>query len=190
LDISNRFLNPGGTLELIDIVYPLQSDDGTLSEESSLSKWSKMLLDGFTANGRPLDSALKYKEQLTEAGFVDVNVVKRKWPLNRWPKNQKYKQIGKFSLCQYSNYTTHLRRSPMLTHTLHHPGAWAYENTLEALAALSLAVFTRPLGAGGLGWSTDELEVMLAAVRKDLKNPNIHSYWPMYVLISNTLRGY
>jgi len=127
------------------------SDDGTLSD-STLCKWSKMLLDGFTANGRPLDSALKYKDQLTEAGFVDIKVVKRKWPTNRWPKDQKHKQIG----------------------------AWAHENTMDALAALSLAIFTRPLGEGGLGWSVEELEVLLAGVRNDLKNLSIHSYWPIW----------
>lgn len=97
LEIINRFLNPGGTIELIDIVYPIQSDDDTLSEDSPLYKWSKLLLSAFTAIGSPLDSALKYKEQLEEAGFVDVTVVKRKWPLNRWPKDPKHKQIGKSS---------------------------------------------------------------------------------------------
>ncbi|KAH6879483.1 S-adenosyl-L-methionine-dependent methyltransferase [Thelonectria olida] len=149
---SFEFLNPGGTIELIDIVYPLKSDDDTLSEDSPLCKWSTLLLSAFTANGSPLDSALKYKDQLEEAGFVNINIVKRKWPLNQWPKDQKHKQIG----------------------------AWAYANTLDALAALSLAVFTRPVGQGGLGWGNDELEVFLAGVRKDLKNPKIHSYWPIW----------
>lgn len=53
---------------------------------------------------------------------------------------------------------------------------------MDALAALSLAVFTREIGQGGLGWSNEELEVFLTGVRKDLKNMAIHSYWPMQVL--------
>ncbi|KAJ4315837.1 hypothetical protein N0V84_008171 [Fusarium piperis] len=120
-------LNPGGIIELIDIIYPLTSDDGTLAEDSALYKWSTLLSSAFTVNGSPMDSALKYQEQLKDAGFVDVHVVKRKWPLNRWPKDQKHKQIG----------------------------------------------------GGGLGWSNEELEVFLPAVRKDIRNLNIHSYWPM-----------
>ena len=91
----HSFLNPGGTLELLDIIYPAESDDGTLSKDSNLYVWSKTLLDGFTTNGRPLNSALKYKELLEEAGFVDVVVKKYKWPSNRWPKDYKHKQIGK-----------------------------------------------------------------------------------------------
>lgn len=66
----------------------------------------------------------------------------------------------------------------MLTHTLRCPGTWAHENTMDVLAAL-LAVFTRRVGEGGLGWSNEELEVFRAAVHKDIKNLNIHSYWPM-----------
>ncbi|KAF5591101.1 methyltransferase [Fusarium pseudoanthophilum] len=149
---SYKNLNPGGRIEMIDIIYPLLSDDDTLTKDSALSKWSELLHDIFTKNGRPMDSALKYKDQLEAAGFVDVNIVKRKWPLNRWPKDPKHKQIG----------------------------TWAQQNTLDALAALSLAVFTRPDGQGGLGWSKEEVEVFLTDVRKDIKDVNIHSYWPIW----------
>ncbi|KAM0554004.1 hypothetical protein ACHAPJ_007079 [Fusarium lateritium] len=148
----NRNLNPGGRIELIDIIYPLLSDDGSLGKDSALSKWSGMIHDIFTKNGRPMDSALGYKDQLQAAGYIDINIVKRKWPLNRWPKDPKHKQIG----------------------------TWAQQNTLDALAALSLAVFTRPDGQGGLGWSKEEVEVLLTAVRKDIKNVDIHSYWPIW----------
>jgi hypothetical protein len=72
----------------------MTSDDDTLSKDSALYKWSKMLLDAFTAMGSGLDSALRYKDQLEEAGFTNVEVVKRKWPLNSWPKDPKYKQLG------------------------------------------------------------------------------------------------
>ncbi|KAF5648993.1 methyltransferase [Fusarium sp. NRRL 52700] len=151
-EYSSKNLNPGGRIEMIDIIYPLLSDDDTLTKDSALSKWSELLHDIFTKNGRPMDSALKYKDQLEAVGFVDINIVKRKWPLNRWPKDPKHKQIG----------------------------IWAQQNTLDALAALSLAVFTRPDGQGGLGWSKEEVEVFLTGVRKDIKNVNIHSYWPIW----------
>lgn len=95
ITIVIRFLNPGGKIEVMDIIYPPQSDDGTLSEESPLYKWATLLVQTFTNMRSPLDSALRYKEQLEAAGFINVTVVKRKWPMNRWPKAQKYKQIGK-----------------------------------------------------------------------------------------------
>lgn len=49
----------------------------------------------------------------------------------------------------------------------------------NALGALTLAIFTRPTAEGGLGWSSEEVEVLLAGVRKDMKNTSIHAYWEM-----------
>ncbi|KAL6408483.1 methyltransferase [Ilyonectria robusta] len=144
-------LEPGGTLELMDIIYPLESDDGTLKEEHPSYKWSVLLQEGFAGGGHPLNTALSYKDWLPEAGFVDVVEVKEKWPLNTWAKDPKYKQIGQ----------------------------WTHENGMLALEPLSLAIFTRPKSAGGLGWNVEELQLLLSGVRKDFKNLGIHSYWPV-----------
>jgi len=43
-------------------------------------------------------------------------------------------------------------------------------NLLEGLEAVTLAPFTR-----ALGWTADEVQVLLAGVKKDVKNPRIHS---------------
>lgn len=55
------------------------------------------------------------------------------------------------------------------------------ENFANALGAVSLAVLTRPTSEKGLGWSREEVEVFLADVRKDLRNTDIHAYFPMSV---------
>lgn len=90
-------LVPGGTLELIDIIYPLASDDGSLKPEHAAYKWSVLLQEGFAGNERPLNTALKYKEQLADAGFADVVEVKEKWPINGWAWDKKHKQVGRCS---------------------------------------------------------------------------------------------
>lgn len=56
---------------------------------------------------------------------------------------------------------------------------WMYENSLAGLSGLSLAAFTRPKEENGFGWSREEVEVLLATVRKELRNTGIHSYTPM-----------
>lgn len=53
-----------------------------------------MLADAFADIGRGIDSANAYPKQLAEAGFVDIEVVREKWPTNHWPRDKKYKQIG------------------------------------------------------------------------------------------------
>jgi hypothetical protein len=45
---------------------------------------------------------------------------------------------------------------------------------LEGISGLSIAVFTKLLG-----WSPDELEVLLAKVRSEWKTRSIHQYWPV-----------
>lgn len=50
---------------------------------------------------------------------------------------------------------------------------------LEALYGVSVAIFTRPKEENGLGWSMEELQVLLAGVRKDLANTDIHAYFRM-----------
>lgn len=61
----------------------------------SLRKWSEMLNEAFRSFGKGMDSALLYEDQLAEAGFVNIRVVREKWPVSHWPRDRKYKQLGK-----------------------------------------------------------------------------------------------
>lgn len=69
-----------------------------MPDDSALKQWSTLASEAFRHNGRPLDTVLHYEQQLADAGFVNVNVVREKWPTNHWPKNKKYKQLGKMWL--------------------------------------------------------------------------------------------
>lgn len=70
-------------------------DDGTLTDDSPMKQWADLLTQAFAGYGASVDSALNYPQQLAEQGFVDIVAVQEKWPTNRWPKNKKYKQIGR-----------------------------------------------------------------------------------------------
>ena len=160
-------LNPGGTIELHDVVVPSVSDDGSQSKDSAISQWCALLNEGFTGIGRPMDSALQYERQLAEAGFTNLGVVHEKWPMNQWPRDRKHKQIGK-------NPRSHPPMASPLTWTI---GIWNSENMPNVVSAFSLAVFTRPKSEGGLGWSREQAEVLFASVRRDMRNTDIHSYF-------------
>jgi hypothetical protein len=95
---SRSFLNPGGYLEVVDIVYPLHCDDGTLPEDSALLKWSNIMLDNMEKIQRPIASAKEYPEQLAELGFTDIKKTICKWPTNGWPKDAKHKEMGGWPL--------------------------------------------------------------------------------------------
>ncbi|KAF6807133.1 methyltransferase domain-containing protein [Colletotrichum sojae] len=53
-------------------------------------------------------------------------------------------------------------------------GEWALANSLEGLEAWTMAAFTR-----ALDWSVEEIQVLLAQVRKDMSDKRIHHYCPL-----------
>ena len=52
-------------------------------------------------------------------------------------------------------------------------GLYQMTNILDGLSAMSTRVLTQ-----GLGWTVEEIEVLLVDVRKDLRTKSIHGYWP------------
>lgn len=45
-----------------------------------------------------VDCAKRYKQLMLDTGFVNVQERLYKWPINAWPKDPKYKEIGESSL--------------------------------------------------------------------------------------------
>ena len=68
--------------------------------------------------GRVANTALYYKQQLSDAGFTNINQEIYKWPQNCWPKDKKFKELG----------------------------MWVLEDLGGGLEGLSVALFTRVLG--------------------------------------------
>ncbi|KAG6003474.1 hypothetical protein E4U21_002010 [Claviceps maximensis] len=139
-------LNSGGWIELQDIIMMPKCDDGTMSDDSALKTWGDKLLESCKTLKRDGDSAMRYKQHMTDAGFINVTEVVYKWPTNPWPAEQHYRDLG----------------------------FWSYHNAAGGASGLSMALLTRCLG-----WSKDQVELFLASVKKDLKNKQIHSWWPM-----------
>lgn len=129
---------------------------------------------------------------LVKAGFVDVELRIFKWPMNGWPKDEKYEQLNdtflRLSLKPPFHWVTkHVSSFPrsedIFGLTLHVPldrykklGLWCHENFSGALEAVCMALLTRVHG-----WTRDEVDIFLIDVRRDLKNRSYHAYFPMLV---------
>ncbi|KAF4991902.1 hypothetical protein FDECE_13868 [Fusarium decemcellulare] len=111
-------LSPGGWLECQDITFPAECDDDTLKKDSYIDQWSSYMIEATNIFGRSAQSAKKYKQQMIDAGFVNVTEVIYKWPTNRWPADPYYKELG----------------------------FWCCHNIAGELSGLSMALFTRALG--------------------------------------------
>ncbi|KAF4976803.1 hypothetical protein FZEAL_6584 [Fusarium zealandicum] len=111
-------LSPGGWIECQDIAFPVECDDNSLKEGSYINQWSDLMMKATAVFGRSAQSAKEYRQQMIDAGFVNVTEVIYKWPTNRWPADPYYKEIG----------------------------FWCCHNIAGELSGLSMALFTRGLG--------------------------------------------
>ncbi|KAH9235540.1 hypothetical protein K456DRAFT_1834240 [Colletotrichum gloeosporioides 23] len=111
-------LEPGGYLEMQDFALPYRCDDGTLPPSSPLHRLSTLFREGTAKAGRRMDLAPAYARMMEAAGFEGVTEWTSKWPMNRWPRDPHYKEIG----------------------------MWTHANLDTGLEGLTLALFTRFLG--------------------------------------------
>jgi SAM-dependent methyltransferase len=91
-------LEPGGYFEVEDMACPIGCDDGTFTKESDLWTWVTTLMKAMDAAQRPLNAAQRWKSLMEEVGFEDVVETVHKWPINTWPRDPKYKTLGRWCL--------------------------------------------------------------------------------------------
>ncbi|VZI03666.1 unnamed protein product [Fusarium fujikuroi] len=89
-------LEPGGYIEVQDNAYPLASDDCTV-QDTYILKWSEFMVEAANTIGRPINVAPKFESMLEDAGFVDIVVIRKRIPMNRWPKRSPYRDLGLWS---------------------------------------------------------------------------------------------
>ncbi|KAI3545022.1 hypothetical protein CSPX01_05228 [Colletotrichum filicis] len=116
LGLSN--IAPGGYLELLENQVDPVSDDNTLPKDSSIHKYVNLIRSGSEKMGRVFVDVSTLKSLVVGAGFVDVELRIFKWPMNGWPKDEKYKKLG----------------------------LWCHENFSSALEAVCIALLTRVHG--------------------------------------------
>jgi hypothetical protein len=107
IDQCFQFLEPG-----------IRCDDDSLTPDSALFRWDGFMQEGAKKAGFPLDAISHVPDMMHRAGFVDIVAMPTKWPINTWPKDKRYKELGK----------------------------WVNENFLWGAESMSLALFTRALG--------------------------------------------
>lgn len=101
-----------------DFLLPYASDDGTLTTDHPIYRASALSVKAGEVSGRPINLAPYYKSYLESAGFINVVERRFKWPLNKWPKDPYYKELG----------------------------TWTRENIDGGAEGLFMALFTRFLG--------------------------------------------
>ncbi len=78
-----RVLKPGGWLQMVEIYYNAQSDNGSLTDYHALRQWSAKYLEALGDLKNPRAS-LHLRNMMIEAGFVDLESRMIPLPLSGW----------------------------------------------------------------------------------------------------------
>ena len=128
--------------------------------DGAYSKWAKELSSAFDKIGRPWPKGPELKTLFENAGFVDVQVKELKRPSNDWPKDKQMKEIGRVSL-----------RLAEATGKLIRISQYTYFNFMKGLEGFTMGPFTRILN-----WSQEEVQALIADVRKEFGKRSYHGY--------------
>src|SRR5271165_2051901 len=88
-----KALRAGGVFEMQDLVYPLRCDDGSL-DNTWLKRWQELLLVGANNLGLNWRKTVMYQEWMEDEGFEKVKCKSYQWPINKWPKDSVFKELG------------------------------------------------------------------------------------------------
>ncbi|KAL7808053.1 S-adenosyl-L-methionine-dependent methyltransferase [Trichoderma aethiopicum] len=115
-----RVLQPGGWCQLVEIYFNAQSDNGTLSPDHALSRWSSGYLDAMHPQKDPR-AALRLKDWMRNAGFTDIESRLLTLPMCSWPTDPRDHAIGALNVSNVSQLLysmglypfTHIRGMPL-----------------------------------------------------------------------------
>ncbi|KAG9235803.1 UMTA methyltransferase [Amylocarpus encephaloides] len=88
-----RVTRPGGWTQMVELYYNVQSDNGSLTEDHALRRWSHLYLESHQGL-KDLRVPLRLPAMMREAGFVDVENRMLQLPTCAWPTDQRENAIG------------------------------------------------------------------------------------------------
>lgn len=95
--LFSRALKPGGWIDQGEPGLFLISDYDTLGEDHVYRKWGQLMTDAGKKSGMSFDIGPYLKGWMEEAGFINVTEVRVPWPVGRWPKDPRQREIGLFN---------------------------------------------------------------------------------------------
>lgn len=99
-----RAIKPGGWIESQEFDLMAFTDDDSLSSDSHVLKWCRLMNEGGQMAGFKLRiTSDEIRAAMEVAGFTDITVIDLKLPIGIWPKDPTLKEAGKFGLVAMLN---------------------------------------------------------------------------------------
>ncbi|KAJ2968284.1 hypothetical protein NUW58_g10255 [Xylaria curta] len=164
-------LKPGGIFESKESSAIIQSDDGTVPYGSAMDQWGRVFGEAgkkFGRTFRPVEENVQLIA-MEAAGFVDIKVYNMK--------------VGGISQHTVDGVLIDLDMQTSL-------GPWPADpkhKEIGQYARLALEQdiegFIMYMWTSVLGWSREEIAVYAAHLRRELRSPNYHAYYPQRVVV-------
>ncbi|OJJ32197.1 hypothetical protein ASPWEDRAFT_53883 [Aspergillus wentii DTO 134E9] len=88
-----RVLKPGGWVQLVELYFNVQSDNGSITEQHALRQWSTRFMGAFQ-DSKDLRVVTRLRDLLMAAGLVEVDVKMIPLPLCPWSNDPRMRDIG------------------------------------------------------------------------------------------------
>lgn len=88
-----RVLKPGGWVQIVEIYFNVQSDNGSITEEHGLRQWSARFMRSLE-DTKDLRVGTRLKMLMMGAGLVDVDTRMIPLPLSAWSADPRMREIG------------------------------------------------------------------------------------------------
>ncbi|GKT41319.1 secondary metabolism regulator LAE1 [Colletotrichum spaethianum] len=96
LNQAYRVLKPGGWIELQEMKWDFNCDDGTMPPTYALTKMTDLIWQGLGKFGIKANPADVNPQRLKDVGFVGQVHDIKKVPVGEWPKRQELRKIGAY----------------------------------------------------------------------------------------------
>ena len=142
----SRNLKPGGWIEQLEVDPHIICTDGTLPANSSTVQFAEAIINAAKQANQPIDTVDTMRGRMSKLGFIDIHEKKYNWPMGPWPRDPLLKEAGRL-----------------------HYHQWMHG--MEGWAMYYLTKWGTPSP-----WSPDEVQVLVAKARKELKDGRAHMW--------------
>ncbi|EQB43601.1 hypothetical protein CGLO_17728 [Colletotrichum gloeosporioides Cg-14] len=108
----HRVLRPGGWVQTVEIYFNAQSDNGTLTQNHALRRWSRRYLDSMQPYKDPR-APLQMQSWMQSAGFDSVETQMIPLPTCGWSNDPRQHQIGLANRENVRRFLSSLGHYPM-----------------------------------------------------------------------------
>ncbi|KAJ5215428.1 uncharacterized protein N7498_001835 [Penicillium cinerascens] len=88
-----RVLKPGGWVQMVEIYFNVQSDNGSLTDQHALRRWSTQYMQALE-DKKDLRVASKLRSHFQSSGLVEIDSKMIQLPLSAWSTDPRMRAIG------------------------------------------------------------------------------------------------